>query len=797
MRIFFLILFVIFSAPLLIPDAFSQTPTIELSQNPVPINHDLFVTVIDRSVVTYSEIPLNADCPAITVTINFEVVLGTDNGSKILTQIAERNVQDPQTQICDGKFFGHITVITGTETADDMIQINHPLDKIKIRYGSDWVETKVTFDDFAVPTGDRFEFNPTDDNIPCLNESLGNHDMDNDGICDEWENISTDSITIIDTDNPSSQLDIDCVHPDGCDSERPDIFLEIDWMEGHKPDPDAIDLVVNAFSNAGYRLHVYVDPKPAIGHDPDIPYPGYQLANTPTQSYDHLRGYSQIKGTEFGLPSEKEGDPDLWYDELARLKYQVFHYALFVHERQYATNSTGIAEVHGNDIMVSLGQSSGEVGSIQEQAGTLMHELGHNLGLHHGGDQELPQCQPNYFSVMSYSRQFPELDPHRDVDFSHRDLGNTFNIPTLDETDLVESPFGMEPYLGFQDERIIYSCNEAVITTEFADFSPVDWDCSDNPSPISADLNNILACPTTTLTDDLKGHHDWNPANLDLDFSDDSGYDSGYVEVMGGLDVTLFPDGDFRIPPSTNLLPDPGITHIIILGEEMTLHDVTLLRIEKLASLYRDLYAIPPESYTLDLGRTTEIFAQTDDNSSDFLVTASETIPDDQTTQKFQDVMVPNVKDIEFSPKGSFLWSVEHMINIVNHQDLEKAHFKIQWLDFFLWLSLQDDYDRVAHVLDDLKLAYAHSLDFKPTSYHSSSYHQPMLFGTIVSQNIIDTKLQTIREKVDDSGYVPKKYPTDPPSLPPFTWWMWVIVIIIVIVVGIYLWRRYGPNLRL
>ena len=46
-----------------------------------------------------------------------------------------------------------------------------------------------------------------------------------------------------------------------------------------------------------------------------------------------------------------------------------------------------------------------------------MHELGHNLGLHHGGaataiigrtsnDYQM-NCKPNYLSVMSYARQMP------------------------------------------------------------------------------------------------------------------------------------------------------------------------------------------------------------------------------------------------------------------------------------------------------------------------------------------------------------------------------------------------------
>ena len=38
-----------------------------------------------------------------------------------------------------------------------------------------------------------------------------------------------------------------------------------------------------------------------------------------------------------------------------------------------------------------------------------MHELGHNLGLHHGGSVDT-NYKPNYNSIMNYRYQFPGVD---------------------------------------------------------------------------------------------------------------------------------------------------------------------------------------------------------------------------------------------------------------------------------------------------------------------------------------------------------------------------------------------------
>jgi hypothetical protein len=189
-----------------------------------------------------------------------------------------------------------------------------------------------------------------------------------------------------------------------------------------------------------------------------------------------------------------------------------------------------------------------ELGSVQEQAGTLMHELGHTLTLTHGGtyykDAANPSvpiyglnCKSNFLSSMSYLfviRGFP--DNPGIVDYS----GQTFS--PLDETTLNEStgigldssknraqhftrwfapPNALDKTLGGGRFPIMHcdgspiGANEPkVVRVNGSTFSsPIDWDndlaASETDTKISQDVNfnGITDAP-------FDGFSDWQVIGL-------------------------------------------------------------------------------------------------------------------------------------------------------------------------------------------------------------------------------------------------------------------------------------------
>lgn len=237
-------------------------------------------------------------------------------------------------------------------------------------------------------------------------------DGDGDGLCNTWEGASgviTYSGTLYQCGvNP----DFECSAGDS----QVDIYVEMDYYVGHEPLAGAIDDVVAAFTNVptsdlpgspggtGIALHI------ALGDSLPHAHNLIEVWADPDGASDNVQDdFEDIKANNFGTAGERAGGL-LASNNLLKAKAQIFHYGVWVHGiggTCGASTPSGIAEAPGNDFVVSLGcgfadtdlSHAGSEGDRNEQAGTLMHELGHNLNLDHGGPKEFRQL-PNGNSLL-------------------------------------------------------------------------------------------------------------------------------------------------------------------------------------------------------------------------------------------------------------------------------------------------------------------------------------------------------------------------------------------------------------
>ena len=220
----------------------------------------------------------------------------------------------------------------------------------------------------------------------CLITSL---DADGDGICDIVETVLGTNPNSTDTDGDRLSDYAEAYGVGGIDlaglganPRKKDIFVEADYYPGLQPSLAMRNRVTTAFANApvtnydgstGITLHLVVDQQIAAADaDSDL---------SPVWT-----DFDVIKGKYF-----------------AASRAPFFHYMLFAN-RYNGGNSSGISRgIPAHDFIVTLGFIGG--GTELQLAGTLMHELGHNIGLRHGGNDD-SNYKPNYLSIMNYEYQF-------------------------------------------------------------------------------------------------------------------------------------------------------------------------------------------------------------------------------------------------------------------------------------------------------------------------------------------------------------------------------------------------------
>jgi hypothetical protein len=167
-----------------------------------------------------------------------------------------------------------------------------------------------------------------------------------------------------------------------------DVFVEADFMAAAPGETvnlrlrdAAINRVVTDMARFNINLHVLP------GNE--VP---FQAVLGGALNFDWVRDFDPIKAANF-TPSRR----------------RFFHYCLSAEAYRLGgrTGSSGISRgIPGTDFLVTLGSWANN-GTNDQQAGTLLHELGHNLGLFHGGSaaEAGVNYKKNFLSVMNYDYQ--------------------------------------------------------------------------------------------------------------------------------------------------------------------------------------------------------------------------------------------------------------------------------------------------------------------------------------------------------------------------------------------------------
>lgn len=400
-------------------------------------------------------------------------------------------------------------------------------------------------------------------------------DRDGDGLWDRWEENGVD----VDYDGT---IDLP-IHtgPEPANPDRIDVYLEIDWMESaslsHKPKPAAITLLKQAFADApvdnpdnstGITLHVDLS-------DGGNAVPFQEFLRFPNQD-----------GTP--LPADVGNFDDVKRANFDPVRRSVYHYCLFAHSLKiYPQQPSGQAERPGNDLIVSFGDwhtgkgdidgdglSDEDVGTVMEQAGTLMHELGHNFQLQHGGGWDTNN-KPNYLSVMNYQFQHTGIPlqsgGHR-LDYSRDDL------PNLQEGDLDEN-LGIQDgavYTRFYDQngrqRGCEWCKDPSGQPELVSGNgPIDWLWDGVTQGQSVGSPNVQDVDLNHDGDigELRGFEDW-PV-LTYRFTRATDYEDGVHASVDHAEVGYETATWRNSPPVADAGPDRYVTANGACGRDVTL----------------------------------------------------------------------------------------------------------------------------------------------------------------------------------------------------------------------------------
>jgi hypothetical protein len=319
-----------------------------------------------------------------------------------------------------------------------------------------------------------------------VNQNFGCTSTVCDGIPDEWKE---KGVTI----NPGGGNPPQFVNlPEmGVSLDRPTVMIQLDWMEDTTHDQalrqEAIDNVIRAYSEdpvtykgatrSGITLVVDAGPNSTItpggktwgslSRAKAVPWTADFLGGSRNAGYELENFYTLVKN-----------------DLVAAGRLPMFHYSIAVGEIAPKDSTSGFTPgstpAGKLGFIVSLGDWKENIGSEEQQNGTFMHEMGHDLGLLHGGEDSV-NYKPNYPSIMNYDFQMEGVPRNgkRVWDYS-RDEEPSVNESTLTEAGGVNLGTNASGYgTAAACFKAAEENPEVLIQNTLA---PVNWTCTGKPA---------------------------------------------------------------------------------------------------------------------------------------------------------------------------------------------------------------------------------------------------------------------------------------------------------------------------
>lgn len=330
-----------------------------------------------------------------------------------------------------------------------------------------------------------------------ISMEYAHRDSDGDALPDAWEINGIEGVELPEM---------------GADPFIRDIFVEIDYMRDfthtHQPSPLATKRVMESFQQNGINLHV------------DAGFTSLMTLNPPRQwlerSNSNSVGHTDLLG---GFSNDNylwEGSSGVFFNgyknssnNFLASRRGIFHYVIFAHHLNVLCGDiptkcpanadpnmpigfSGVSNgIPGSDFIVSLGERRRPEA---EEAGTFMHELGHNINLTHEGNQNTANgvfnYKPNFLSVMNYAYQKSGISSIAEASKLDYSSGQQ---SILQESNLNETSANVS-LEGFFIQRFCNVTGTYLPTvTAVSESLEVDWDCDGLPNntALQYDLNDL------------------------------------------------------------------------------------------------------------------------------------------------------------------------------------------------------------------------------------------------------------------------------------------------------------------